>query len=269
MPVIPVAAALWSVGAAYTATAGFTAMAAMSTFQIIGTVSAVVGAVGAVTKNKTLQKIGLIGSAVGAVGSFAQASGWLEGVGLTKTGGDAFNKAFTSGSVFKGSETTGTINQGASTVTDAASKTTSLPTTPAPAPVTGELPRTLANANANISGVTDTLAAGAAPPVPPADTSFLSTFEKFAKDNPMASYAMVTTAGNFVAGAFDETAAAEAALAKQQRANLAAPLPVWGALPQQAAQTAAGYTIDPVTGKVVAPRPVAPGLLNTVTGVPA
>lgn len=262
MPVIPVAAALWSVGAAYTATAGFTAMAAMSTFQIIGTVSAVVGAVGAVTKNKTLQKIGLIGSAVGAVGSFAQASGWLEGVGLAKESGAAFNKAFTSGDLFN--KTPATAVTPASVTGAPAAPGASGSGTASPAQASSN-PADLSTLGEN-QGL---LAAGPAPPVPPADTSFLSTFEKFAKDNPMASYAMVTTAGNFVAGAFDETAAAEAALAKQQRANLAAPLPVWGALPQQAAQTAAGYTIDPVTGKVVAPRPVAPGLLNTVTGVPA
>ena len=286
MPIIAVGVALYSV-----ATAASVGFAALSAFQIIGTVSAVVGAVGAVTKNKTLQTIGLIGGAVGAVGSFAQASGMLEGVGLTKSGGDAFNKAFTSGSVFKGSETTGTINQGASTVTDAASKTTSLPTTPAP--VTGELPNTLANANANISGVTDTLAAGATLPgaTPDAATGLLSSFEKFADKNPMASYALVSTAGQFAAGLFDPTSEgtvakneAEAALLKtqndvlaQQKANMAGPLSQFRpspvapqpVAPQPMQQVA--YAIDPLTGKAVAPKPVAQGLINanTVTGAPA
>jgi len=286
MPIIAVGVALYSV-----ATAASVGFAALSAFQIIGTVSAVVGAVGAVTKNKTLQTIGLIGGAVGAVGSFAQASGWLEGTGLTKSGGDAFNKAFTSGSVFKGSETTGTINQGASTVTDAASKTTSLPTTPAP--VTGELPNTLATANANASGVTDTLAAGAPLPgatlpgaTPPADTSLGGSFLKFAKDNPMVAYSAITTAGTFAAGLFDPTSEstiakteAEAALLKtqndvlaQQKANMAGPLSQFRpspVAPQPTQQVA--YAIDPLTGKAVAPKPIAQGLINanTVTGVPA
>ena len=289
MPIIAVGVALYSV-----ATAASVGFAALSAFQIIGTVSAVVGAVGAVTKNKTLQTIGLIGGAVGAVGSFAQASGWLEGAGLTKTGGDAFNKAFTSGSVFKGSEATGAINQVpdvAGATTDAAIKTTSLPTTPAP--VTGELPNTLANANANISGVTDTLAAGATLPgaTPDAATGLLSSFEKFADKNPMASYALVSTAGQFAAGLFDPTSEgtvakneAEAALLKtqndvlaQQKANMAGPLSQFRpspvapqpVAPQPMQQVA--YAIDPLTGKAVAPKPVAQGLINanTVTGAPA
>ena len=95
MPVVAVAAAFYSVGAA--ATAGF---ATLTAFQTIAVVSSVVGAVGAVTGNKTLQKIGLIGSVVGGIGSFAQASGWLEGAGLAKDSGAAFNKAFTSGDLF-------------------------------------------------------------------------------------------------------------------------------------------------------------------------
>ena len=280
---IPVAAAIWSVGAAYTATAGFTAMAAMSTFQIIGTVSAVVGAVGAVTKNKTLQTIGLIGGAVGAIGSFAQASGMLVDVGLAKESGAAFNKAFTSGDLFNKSGG-GTINaaSGASSVTGGAKVDPSVKVDLLTDP--GE--RTLTNASGNLTGENVVIdAVKTVPPViPPPDTS--SGFLQFAKDNGTLVFTGATVLGNAAAGLFDPSVEgtiakteAEAALLKtqndvlaQQKANMAGALPEFRpspVAPQPMPQIA--YAIDPLTGKAVAPKPVAQGLINanTVTGVPA
>ena len=271
MPIIAVGVALYSV-----ATAASVGFAALSAFQIIGTVSAVVGAVGAVTKNKTLQTIGLIGGAVGAVGSFAQASGWLEGVSLTKSGGDAFNKAFTGGSVFKGSEATGTINSTAGAA----------------------LPGETANATATRLAQTQGMgaaadytsgagaAAGGAGGNAATDTSLGGSFLKFAKDNPMVAYSAITTAGTFAAGLFDPTvdstiarnaadtaeSQAKADVLNQQKANMAGALPRFNLsplAPQPMPQIA--YAIDPLTGKAVAPKPIAQGLINanTVTGVPA
>jgi len=301
---IPVAAAIWSVGAAYTATAGFTiAMTtAMSTFQIIGTVSAVVGAVGAVTKNKTLQTIGLIGGAVGAIGSFAQASGMLEGVGLAKESGAAFNKAFTSGDLFNKSGG-GTLNAGAPSVgvsSDAkANVTTSggvgdgnvLANPEAPKltdginKITGNTPPTNAPTPVTPNTALDELTKR----VDALDTS--SGFLKFAKDNGTLVFTGATVLGNAAAGLFDPTVEgtvakteAEAALLKtqndvlaQQKNNMAGALPEFRPspvttqpfAPQPTQQIA--YAIDPLTGKAVAPKPIAQGLINanTVTGVPA
>ena len=300
MPIIPVAAAIWSVGAAYTATAGFTAMAAMSTFQIIGTVSAVVGAVGAVTKNKTLQTIGLIGGAVGAIGSFAQASGLLEGVGLAKESGAAFNKAFTSGDLFNKSGG-GTINAasgapsvGASGKADtlgnvAGGSSSANPEAPNLVDgidkITGNTPPT----NALTPPAPDTALDALTKRVDALDTS--SGFLKFAKDNGTLVFTATTVLGNAAAGLFDPSVEgtvakteAEAALLKtqndvlaQQKANMAGALPEFRPspvttqpfAPQPTQQIA--YAIDPLTGKAVAPKPVAQGLINanTVTGVPA
>jgi len=298
---IPVAAAIWSVGAAYTATAGFTiAMTtAMSTFQIIGTVSAVVGAVGAVTKNKTLQTIGLIGGAVGAIGSFAQASGLLEGVGLAKESGAAFNKAFTSGDLFNKSGG-GTLNAGAPSVgvsSDAKANVTTSGDVGDGGALAGETGLEKIGRVYRADGATAAAAVGgpAVTPITPdagtlvADTS--SGFLKFAKDNGTLVFTGATVLGNAAAGLFDPTVEgtvakteAEAALLKtqndvlaQQKANMAGALPEFRPspvttqpfAPQPTQQIA--YAIDPLTGKAVAPKPIAQGLINanTVTGVPA
>jgi hypothetical protein len=271
-------------------------MAAMSTFQIIGTVSAVVGAVGAVTKNKTLQTIGLIGGAVGAIGSFAQASGLLENVGLAKESGAAFNKAFTSGDLFNKSGG-GTINaaSGAPSVTGGAKVDPSGDVGDGGA-LADSGGRTLTNASGNATGNNVVIdAVKNVPPVTtPADTLAADTssgFLKFAKDNGTLVFTGATVLGNAAAGLFDPTVEgtvakteAEAALLKtqndvlaQQKANMAGALPEFRPspvttqpfAPQPTQQIA--YAIDPLTGKAVAPKPVAQGLINanTVTGVPA
>jgi len=299
MPVVAVAAAFYSVGAA--ATAGF---ATLTAFQTIAVVSSVVGAVGAVTGNKTLQKIGLIGSVVGGIGSFAQASGWLEGAGLAKDSGAAFNKAFTSGDLFN-------PTPGATPVVPGATVSGAVPTAEGGAGLEkAQSALTTAEGSAGIDkavtgSVAPPSAAGAATAAGDAGTKLTAvqqlaeqkaatalanaagenglwgSFQSFAATNPTLTFAGVTTAGNAIAGLFDPTVegtvaknAAEAALRQneasilaQQKANMAAPLPqIRG---PQNAQNVMGYGIDPVTGKAVAPRTVAPGLLNTVTGVPA
>lgn len=305
MPVVAVAAAFYSVGAA--ATAGF---ATLTAFQTIAVVSSVVGAVGAVTGNKTLQKIGLVGSVVGGIGSFAQASGWLEGAGLAKDSGAAFNKAFTSGDLFN-------PTPGATPVVPGATVSGAVPTAESGAAISNA-ENAASNAaggfgSAVAPGPVDAVTGSVAPPVGSnaaggfgsaetataannlnaaqkaalnisdtgADKSLWSSFKTFSKDNPTLAFAGVTTAGNAIAGLFDPTVegtvaknAAETALLQnqasiiaQQKANMAAPLPqIRG---PQSAQNIMGYGIDPATGKAVAPRTVAPGLLNTVTGVPA
>lgn len=292
MPVIPVVAAVYSVATAYSV-----GWAALSTFQVIATVSSVVGAIGAVTKNKTLQTIGLVGGVVGGIGSFAQAAGMLEGVGLATEGGAAFTDAFKSGAVFGGGESAAAAAAGpvteAAPVTEGAwqagdridAAAAAVPVTEA-APVTGAVTETAAGGGAGVATAPATATAPGAAPAAEAD-GLWSSFKGFAKDNPMIAFTGLTTAGNALAGLFDPTAdsivqknEAEAlalrngvALAERQRANLAAPLPTF-LVPNvaniaQPVSNTLGYTIDPVTGRVAAPKPVTPGLINTVTGVPA
>ena len=286
MPVIPVAAAVYSVATAYSV--GF---AALSTFQVIATVSSVVGAIGAVTKNKTLQTIGLVGGVVGGIGSFAQAAGMLEGVGLAAESGAAFTDAFKSGAAFGGgAETAASVATVETAVeTGAGAGAAAVPVTEAPPVTEGAW-----QAGDRIDAAPGPVTEPKAPPVtgagaaPAAEADGLwSSFKGFAKDNPMIAFTGLTTAGNALAGLFDPTAdsivqknEAEAlalrngvALAERQRANLAAPLPTF-LVPNvaniaQPVSNTLGYTIDPVTGKAVAPGALASGLLNTVTGAPA
>ena len=288
---IPVAAAIWSVGAAYTATAGFTiAMtSAMSTFQIIGMVSSVVGAVGAVTKNKTLQTIGLIGGAVGTIGSFAQASGMLVDVGLAKESGAAFNKAFTSGDLFNKSGG-GMINPASGAPSVATGKVDALGNVDPSGVLPGETgPEAVGRVSREYGAKAAEAIGGPAVTPVTLDAGTLDTssgFLKFAKDNGTLVFTGATVLGNAAAGLFDPTVEgtvakteAEAALLKtqndvlaQQKANMAGTLPEFRPspfAPQPMPQIA--YAIDPLTGKAVAPKPVAQGLINanTVTGVPA
>jgi len=293
MPVIPVIAAVYSV-----ATAASVGFAALSTFQVIATVSSVVGAIGAVTKNKTLSMIGLVGGAVGGIGTFAQASGMLEGVGLAAESGEAFNKAFTSGAVFKGgAETAGSVATGAPAggawqagdridaaaggawqagdridAAGAAAETAPVAAT-SPVPVSGDPVGPQLTA---VQRLAEEKAAKALADASGAN-GLWGSFQSFAEKNPGLTFTGLTTAGSALAGLFDPTADSTAekneaeaavlrnqsALQARQMANMAAPLPSFLA-PQQPAQNTVGYTIDPVTGKAVAP-----GLINAVTGVPA
>jgi len=289
MPVIPVIAAVYSV-----ATAASVGFAALSTFQVIATVSSVVGAIGAVTKNKTLSMIGLVGGAVGGIGTFAQASGMLEGVGLAAESGEAFNKAFTSGAVFKGgAETAGSVatsavsggpagmldsgdafvdSAGGLKDAGAAAETAPVAAT-SPVPVSGDPVGPQLTA---VQRLAEEKAAKALADASGAN-GLWGSFQSFAEKNPGLTFTGLTTAGSALAGLFDPTADSTAekneaeaavlrnqsALQARQMANMAAPLPSFLA-PQQPAQNTVGYTIDPVTGKAVAP-----GLINAVTGVPA
>ena len=276
--IIPVAAALWSVGSAYSV-----GLAAMSTFQIIGTVSAVVGAVGAATGNKTLKTIGMIGSVVSSVGSFAQASGWLEtasGGGLKASSGAAFNKAVTEGRLFKPyGSVTAVPPPGAGAVLGAQAAEQA-------GTESGRLAaQDLARLNPGLAGA-DAVVAGADAAVAGADAAVAGTeaaaeggglwasFSRFSAKNPEITYAGITTTGQAVSGLFDPTIEGvvakndaetaminqQTAILEQQRANMAAPLAPWRSSREQA-------LYDPITGRLLAPNPT--GLLNTVTGAPA
>jgi len=298
MPVVAVASAVMSVGAAYTATAGFT-VAALNIWQTIGTVSSVIGAVGAVTKDKTLQKIGMIGSLVGGVGSYAQASGWLEKAGMKATEGAAFNTALTKGKLFddKYVAKAANVSRAAANATDAAYDYMELAATPpSGSVVTPGSAEDYENIVAGLSSGTpvenpllsaartqaDTTAATLATAenaLKPSGPGFFDGFLEFAKDNGTVAYGMLTTAGTAVAGLFDPTVEgtvakteAEAAYLKtqndilaQQTANIAAPLTRLRPTPQQ---QVAQNMFNPVTGKPLGSK-VVPGLINTVTGVPA
>ena len=275
MPVVAVGLAAFSV-----ASAASVGLAALSAFEIIGTVSAVVGAVGSVTKNKTLMKIGMIGGIVGGLGSFATSQGWISdplkatsGIGkgvtpfqekmslgaLKTSTGTAFNaaKAADMTVLTAGIEAGGKnfisrmpLEAGAAVSSEAAA----------------EPAASVANTTADVAGTS-------------------SGFLEFLNKNPAITFGGITTLGNTVAGAFDPSvgpeigkinaetakATAEAATIEQQRLNMLAPLGTFQPkAPTGVAQATPplGYTIDPVTGKMRAP-----GLINayanTVTGVPA
>jgi hypothetical protein len=74
MPVAAVAGALYA--GTTIATVG---VAAMTTFEIIAAVGAIASGIGAVTGNEDLMKIGGIASLAGGVGMFAQGQGWIGG----------------------------------------------------------------------------------------------------------------------------------------------------------------------------------------------
>jgi len=295
MPVVAVASAVMSVGAAYTATAGFT-VAALNIWQTIGTVSSVIGAVGAVTKDKTLQKIGMIGSLVGGVGSYAQASGWLEKAGMKATEGAAFNTALTKGKLFDDKYVAKAANasRAAADAGQAAYRYSELAAAQPPGSVVnpdsaeayenmlaglppGENP--LLSAARTQADTTAATLATAENALKPSGPGFFDGILVFAKDNGTVAYGMLTTAGTAVAGLFDPTVEgtvakteAEAAYLKtqndilaQQTANIAAPLTRLRPTPQQ---QVAQNMFNPVTGKPLGSK-VVPGLINTVTGVPA
>lgn len=278
MPVVAVGLAAWSVAGA--ASVGF---AALGAFEIIGVAGAVIGAVGAVTKNKTLMKIGMIAGVVGAVGSFATSAGiFKDPLGHVGKGVTEFQSKMSFGAVEANPANVGGLEKAADMATiksaiDASGKTfintTSL-----------EAGSSLSS-GAAVSGTAATelaakVAAEAAAPA--AGTGLMDTFKAFAKDNPTIAYAGLTTLGNAVSGAFDPSvgpnigktnaetakATAEAATIEQQRLNMQAPLPTLkpGQMPLTAPTQTAGanYPTDPGTGLPAPP----PGLLNrrAVTG---
>jgi hypothetical protein len=67
MPVVAVAAGAFAVGEI--ATVG---IAAMSAFEVIGAVGAIVSGIGALTGNEDLMKIGAVAGLAGGIGAFAQ-----------------------------------------------------------------------------------------------------------------------------------------------------------------------------------------------------
>ena len=269
MPVVAVGLAAFSVGSA--ASVG---LAALSAFEIIGTVGAVVGAVGAVTKNKTLTKIGMIGGIVGGVGSFATSQGWISdplkatsGIGKGVT---PFQEKMSLGALKTSTGTAFNATQAATYEAGQAAIAGQIAAADTPAkqallrsaPVAADLTKTAADVAGTSSG-----------------------FLAFLNKNPAITFGGITTLGNTVAGAFDpsvgpeigkinaETAAltADTAMKEQQRLNMLAPLGTFQPrAPTAVAQATppVGYTIDPVTGKLRAP-----GLINayanTVTGAPA
>lgn len=259
MPVVAVGLAAWSVAGAVSVT-----FAALSAFEIIGVAGAVIGAVGAVTKNKTLMKIGMIAGVVGAVGSFATSAGiFKDPLGHVGEGVTQFQSKMSFGAVK--ADAANVVGENNMTAF-ASSKSLPVGGVSTPASPIPKLP--------------------AAPPktdpVATVGPGLMDTFKAFAKDNPLIAYAGLTTLGNAVSGAFDpsvgpnvektnaETDALtlQTAIQKQQLANMQAPLPTLkpGQMPLTAPIRIAGanYPTDPSTGLPAPP----PGLLNRrdVTG---
>ena len=284
-PIIAVAAAGWSVGAA--ATAGF------ALFETITAVSAVVGAVGVITKNKTLMTIGLVGAAVGGVGQWAQSAGAFGGTAATKaaeTASGAVSKEAVS-SIVKGVEASSAPvgTQVASAAAPGVLDEVTVTAAKAAAPTT--LGQTTAQAVATAAAQDETkpektaaekLADKRLETIETAEADargengYLKQFASFAKNNGQ----LMVLGGTTLSGLFEQPApgsvektraetellAAQALEKKTQDANMQARLASFTppAVP--------GYRgIDPTTGRQVqyATRTAAdPGLINTVTGAP-
>lgn len=282
MPVAAVAGAVFA--GVEIATVG---IAAMTAFEVVAAVGAIASGIGALTGNEDLMKIGGIASLAGGIGAFAQGKGWLPSDGGSSAAADAGNIGAMKGTAAPGVEAatpvvdTGAVDFGQAAGSNAvelgqvaeAGKALDMPslTQNITAP-SQEIASAGSEGLMNASNAKDTLLArkdympgASSTSVMPGEQSksifdSIGNFASKVFKNPDGTMNkdMLSLAGNFVGGLFDDKKQAEGDYLKARTAELESQMRNANAIPDMRNLRLAKRPIFPQTSPTYRP----PGLMH-------